>query len=662
MFSVRTMSLLAGCLAVLALVGAGVEAVSLWQLQQAHPAPPRWDMAGHGWRGVELLVDLQAGRPLDFLVHLNAQDKWPFGFSLLLLPFLAAGDLTFASARLLSLAGWIAVAPLTVLAARRVDPGPAGLLGGALAAVLWLAAPVERVLALVVLRETVSLALLLVALILYLRAREREEGGGGPGAWRAAGLATLALVLVKINYALIWIAAVGLDELRRMPRERRRRLGRWLRDLLTPWGDKPLRRKVLAGALDLVLLAAVAGINPGIPVWLGLVITAVFLGVRALRGELSPRAFLARLPVRYRAAVETLVLPVAVWWLSPHPIHPKTVYGFLRNTEGGAERSPFDLLFYLRSYLADYVPHPGWGVALLAAAVVAVLLAVRRDGPLRVLGLLTLVGLVLVSIHPHKQVRFAATVLPLVSLLGALGLGRLIFGSGIGGRGAPARVPGHGRLVERWVAGSLAGALLVATAAATGPLGVSGERLDRRLVRDHALYTGDPRLLPWLEPLAETVGAEGRVGVVGATDELSADLVRWVLAREHGGAAPRVEDFRERFDSGSPRESWWPRVERWLEEDDLDRVLVLRLDPGSPWAGRDDYRRHNAWQAAAAEALAAAYPVRGEPVRAPEIGLTAEVVEVEPAGTKKRPAGEVRSLEVRGGSGPSKPPSSSGGT
>lgn len=618
------MSRLTGWLSVLVLVGAGVEALSLWQVQQAHPAPPRWDMAGHGWQGVELLVDLRAGRPLDFLVHLNAQDNWPFGYSLLLLPFLAAGGASFASARLLSLVGWVAVAPLTVLAARRVDPGSAGLLAGALAALLWLGAPVGRVLALVILRESVSLALLLLALILYLRAREREETAGAAeplrqrgllAGWRAAGLATLALVLVKYTYALIWIATVALDEVPRMPGDQRRRLLRWLRDLLTPWGEKTLRRRLLAGALDLVLVATVVKANPGIPIWLGLTVTAIVLGIRAGRGELPLRARLACLPARHRAAVETVVLPVGLWWLSPHPIHPKSVYAFFRNAGGGSERAPLDLLFYLWSYPADYVPHPGWGVALLGLAVVAGGLSLRRrEDPLRFVALLTLVGLVLVSIHPHKEVRYGATVLPLVTLLGALGLGRLLFG------GAASR----GRLLV----GSLAGALTVAAALATDPVGPGGETLNRRVVDELALYTGDPKLLPVLEPLAEKVGSGGRVGMVGAVDELSADLVRWALARQHGGTTPWVDELRERLDPRASPQQWWARVERWLEEEDLDRVLVVRLGPESPWARRDDYRMHNAWQEVATEVLVEGLPARSESLRVPELGLTLDVLEV----------------------------------
>lgn len=618
----RSFVLLSWLLAALALIAAGVEAAALWEVQAAHPAAPRWDMAGHGWQGVELLTDLRAGRPLAFLLDLNAQDKWPFGFSLLLMPFLALGGATFESARLLSLVGWVAVAPLTVLAARRIQPGAAGLLGGALAAVLWLGAPLERVLALVILRETVSLALLLLALILYLRARERESVfRESLSSWRAAGLATLALVLVKYNYALIWGLAVVLDELRRMSSEERGALVRRLRELLTPWGDKPLSRRLLAGALDLVLLAAVIGVNPGVAIWLGLGVAAVVVAVRTWRGRIAPRAWLRDLPARRRAAVETVGLPIALWWLSPDPIHPKTIYSFLRNESGGSERAPFDLLYYWRSYLADYLPldlsHPGWGIALLGLAGVACWMAFRRVSRLSFLAILTLLGLVLITLHPHKEARFAATTLPLLTLLGALGLGRLLVGSGSAGRG-------------RLVLGTLAGALVVLGAAYQSSLGVLETRERERLVAELSLYTGDPHVLPLLEPLAQRVGPGGRLGVVGVLDELSTNLVRWALAREHGGAMPEVDAFRKRFDPQAPREAWWPRLDRWMVEERLDRLLVLHLEPGSPWAERDDFRLHNAWQGAAAAALLATLPRQGPGLEVPEIGLTATVIELLP--------------------------------
>lgn len=603
------------CLAGLVLVAAGVEGVSLWHFQQGHPAPPRWDMAGHGWQGVQLLQDLEACHPFRFLAHLNAQDKWPFGFSLLLLPFLAAGDATFASARLLPLVAWVAVAPLLVLVARRVVPGPAGLVGGALAAMLWLGSPLPRVLALVILRETVALAILLLALFLYLRAREKELSPAASdsrlGAWRASGVATLALVLVKYNYALIWILAVLLDEGLRMSAAERRRLGRWIRDRLTPWGGKPWRHKLLAVALDLVLLAGLIGVNPGIPIWLGLVVTAVVGTIRVLRGDFSPRTWLRSLPARRRAAVETVVLPIALWWLSPHPIHPRTVYGFLRAERGG---EAWDGLFYVRSYLADHLPHPAWAVALGLLAAVAAVLARRWKGPWPFLTLLAWLGCGLISFHPYKVVRFGAPVLPLITLTGALAFGRGLLGE------RPGRI--------RLVAGGLVGLLVIGASTVAGPLGAARERLDERLARDHALYAGDPRLSSVLEPMAEATGAGGRVGVVGVFDELSSDLVRWTLVLEHGVDAPAVDGYRKGFDPATPREEWWPKVERWLDEDPLDRVLVLQPSAESRWTQREDFRRHNAWQMAVAEALVEELPARSPALQFSGIGLAVHVVRV----------------------------------
>src|SRR3954447_24492459 len=114
---------------------------------------PLWDMAGHAWGGIELHQALRNGRPLRFLQLLNAQDKWPFGFSLLLLPFLWAGDDSFAAATLLSVV-LFALTPLLLLwAAREVDAGAVGWWSGVLAALLFLASPLLRVFAVLILRE-----------------------------------------------------------------------------------------------------------------------------------------------------------------------------------------------------------------------------------------------------------------------------------------------------------------------------------------------------------------------------------------------------------------------------------------------------------------------------------------------------------------------------
>ena len=188
-------------------------------------------MAGHAWGGIELHQALRRGEPLRFLQLLNDQDKWPFGFSLLLLPFLALGDDGFAAATLLSTALFAATPALLLWAAREVDDGLAGWWGGGLAALLFLASPLLRLFAVLIMREEAGCFLSLLALCCYLRARRR----GDERSWRWAGLAGLALFLVKYNYAVIWGMTAAASELLRLAPERReallRRAGRWL----WPW-------------------------------------------------------------------------------------------------------------------------------------------------------------------------------------------------------------------------------------------------------------------------------------------------------------------------------------------------------------------------------------------------------------------------------------------
>ncbi|HSF39917.1 MAG TPA: hypothetical protein VLT87_09010, partial [Thermoanaerobaculia bacterium] len=238
--------------AVALLAVAAVEARSLYVFYLEQPRLPMWDMAGHGWGAVELLQALSEGRPLRFLDLLNRQDKWPFGYSLLLLPFVAMGDATFASATLLSAVLFVLVPPLLLWAAREVDGGPAGFWGGLVAAALFLASPFFRVFAVLVMREMAGVVFSLLAFCLYLCARRI----GSLGAWRLAGLASLGLFLVKYNYGLLWgIAVLANEVLRRSPEERRelaRRIGRLF------WPGPPRRpgRIVLAVWLWLLAIAA----------------------------------------------------------------------------------------------------------------------------------------------------------------------------------------------------------------------------------------------------------------------------------------------------------------------------------------------------------------------------------------------------------------------
>lgn len=604
--------------AALAAVAAGWEAGWLWRFFLAHEGPPRWDPAGHGWLGVELLRDLQAGDPLRFLLDLNAQDKWPFGYSLALVPFLLAGGSSFASATLLSTVLWVAVAPLLVWVAWEVERGAAGLAAGALAAALWITSPTMQVLAIQVLRELGGIAVLLAAVGLTVRAYRR----GTLGAWRLAGLATLGLILIKSNYALMWVIALGCDAILRRPAGER---WSWVRPTLArldPRGPtKGGAHKAVVTLAALATLSLLAGINPGLVVWLALVVVAVEAVRRARRGELALRRRLAALPIRARAIVETVALPIGVWWLCPYPNHPPTVFTYFLSRTGGSERAPLDVLHYVKSFPYDYAARPeiGWPVLALAAAGLA-LAAVRLwpgrrsgDEPAgrRFLPLTAAVFFALASLHPHKEIRYVALAIPLLMLTAAVAAGRAVLGER----------PGRARLAAGLAAVGLA---LAAVATAGAPsLGPDNPWL----AANFPLYSGPPALVPALDHLAAAVGPGGRVGVAGTFDELSVDLVRWRLVQRWGVRAPEVVALPRRFDSGLPWAERRDRLERWIAGRGLDRVLALELRPDSAFARRDDYA-HNAWQRAAVEVLARETAPRGPPRDFPDLGLTVTVYAV----------------------------------
>ena len=372
--------------------------------QRAHCPCGTWP--GHGYGGVELLQALSEGRILRFLQRLNAQDKWPFGYSLLLLPFLAAGGATFASATLLSVVLFAVTPPLLVWAGHEADR-KSGMWGGLVAAGLFLASPLHRVLAIVVMRELAGVVFTLLALGLYLRARRLET----LWAWRLAGLASLALFLIKVNYALIWGLCVAVDQ-SVLPRERRLEVLRQVRRLLWPWPGATRGQAALAVVLDLLLICAVVGVNPGVGVY---ALILVFTGIAVARWQRF-RSWWQSLPAAPRALLETFVLPLWIWCLSPNPIHPKNVYAFLRNRATGPPLYSLESIgFYLRSMTTHYAPE-----AILGAIVIGFALAGARRS--RVVALLAGLGWLLATIHPYKEPRFFATTAPFFFLLAGIGL------------------------------------------------------------------------------------------------------------------------------------------------------------------------------------------------------------------------------------------------
>lgn len=542
---------LAAVVAVLAV--AAYEAVSLYHFYLGQSRIPLWDMAGHGWGGGELLRALSNGNLLQFLDLLNRQDKWPFGYSLLLLPFLAAGGSTFASATLLSIVFFF-LTPLALLwVAWEVEDGPTGLWGGLIAAALFLASPLLRVFGILIMREMAGAFFSLLALGFYVRARRL----GTPWAWRLAGLATLALFLIKYNYALVWVLAVLINEVWGMGPERRRELARRIVEILRPW---PIR--IYVGAL---IVAMVLGINPGVGVYAGLVIGAVILIVHWRRDPEGMRARWRSLPVEVRAALATVVFPIWVWWLSPSPIHPKNAIAFLRNRSTGPPLySVESLTFYFQSLMRDYSPMPVLGALVIVFLLIAIVWWRKGNKGYRALFLTAALGLGLATFHPYKEARFLAVAVPFLMLVAALAFSRVAHG-------------------YRRVIGGLVCAVALAGIAWTA---LERTDLQARLARDYKMYSGRPGFWRPLAFLANQARGAERVAVMGTFNELSDDLVRWWLAMD--------EKTRDIEVVGSP--SRRKGLQAWLEEERPDRVLAIRLPPSNRLYQGRDFQRYNAWQ------------------------------------------------------------------
>jgi hypothetical protein len=547
---------------------------------------PLWDEAANLWGAAELWAALADGRLLEAAARLNAQDKWPFGFSLALLPLVALGGGAREVAVLLPAAAFAAVAPLLVWAGGEVDRGARGIAGGALAGALWLAAPLSRALATVVLRETTGAALSVALLGAWLAARRR----GDLRAWRRAGLILLALCLVKPNYALLAGAALALHAAADAGAQRRRELGaRLRREVFGAGWRAPARWAALVLALAVLSLAA--GRNPGGLLYGALVVsTLAIVGARG-RSLLRPEAALARLGAPARALVETFVVPLWLWCLSPDPIHPRNVIAFLVNRESTFAGSGLEsAAFYPRVLAEQFAPAAGLGWTLVALAVAGLGAALRRSGPPRALALVAGVGVALVALHPMREPRFVATVAPAVLLLAVRAAG-----------GPLALAAGRGRAGARFA--GAASALALAAAAPLAWMGAGAGRLEA----DHRSLTGDAAFRGALDDLVARVSAAprqagARIGLLGVSNELSDALVRWEAWRASGREAPLLPPLRG-LDAGDAPARVRARLGRWLERGRPARIVTVRPRPRGALAASEDYRRWNAWQREALAAL-----------------------------------------------------------
>jgi hypothetical protein len=397
-----------------------------------------------------------------------------------------------------------------------------------------------------------------------------------------------------------------------------------------------LRRALwLLAALSLALL--LAGENPGVVVYAGVLLLA-FAAARALlpgRRAATLAAWRA-LPPPLRGALEGLVLPLLAWWLSPSPLHPRTVFDFLRNRPGEPLAWGEHLRFYPRALLRDYAPWPWLGVAALAAAALAPLLWRRGGAGLRAVALAAWIGLALATLHGYKEPRFLATLAPVFFLLAGLGVVGLA-----------------ADLTRHHAAAAALGALL---AIALGATVVASPRLDAVVAARYPLYSGPAALAPALAWLPGALRGARRVALVGAANELSPDLVRWQL---HQQAPPRPIEVLEPPRRLSRRDR--PAVVRrgvvhWLGEERAERVLAVEVAAAGPLTRSSDFGRHNAWQQELAAALRRTASWREVATRAvPPLGVTFRVYaprRLRRDGEAAARRGRVRRREAVGGAPP----------
>ncbi len=547
---------------------------NLYSFYLAQDRLPLWDMAAHGWEGLQLARDVRSFDLPGFAWHLNRHYTWPFVYSLLLVPYFLVGGMSFAAATMLSTT-LFALTPLLLLwAGYEIDggKGSAGVWAGAAAGILFLASPLLRLLAILIMIEMPAVFFSLLALCLYLRARRI----GSLNAYRLAGLAALVLFFTKYNYGLIWLLAVAANEFWSLPADRRRAGLRRAAGVLWPLRRPRVGRIVLAAYLHLLAVLFVLGINIGDSVYAGLVIGAALLALIYWRRREDLLRWWRGLSVRGRAALETFVFPVWVWGLSPNPIHLRGVFGFLMNRPGDLPLlSPQSLLFYFSSFINDYVAEPLLGLALLALALSG--LALWRKGSYRILILATGLSVLLMTLHAYKLPRFFATAAPLLMLLAALAFAHWVYDIG---------------------ARKIIGAALCAVAVLGVLLVFFLSQPYERLRREYTLYSGDPALGDCLGYLEESVAGDGRVAVVGAFNELSIDLVRWaLLERPASGGLVFVAPL-PRIEPEAPPAEVRQCLDEWVGCEHPDRIVAIKLLPASPYYGSEDYQAHNAWQLA----------------------------------------------------------------
>ena len=528
---------------------------------------PQWDMAKYGVSGLRLARALQDIDPLAFLRHLNGLDVWPPVFPLLETPvFLFAGP-GYASARglvaLLFAASIVAAFWSGLQSHRRF-----GLVVGALTAALVATSPMAQVLATVVMLEIPGTLFLLFAVGLYLRSLET----GHARDFTLACIAATTLFFCKYNFGLIWIVPMVANEVLRahgplglQPAESLKRLGEALR---RPWPAVLTVGLLVAAIIEIagpwrfsVGGRAVSVSSAGPLLYALYALTLIGWLLRPRRSLQVARQLLSRLDSRARSMLVAIAVPVALWMVVPS--HTISFVSFLVNRSSGPPVLSLEsLLFYPRVFLSELSPMPAVGFVVMLFAALSLRRLRGTDEAGRVLALALLFSAIAAIAHPYKQPRFLFLTATLLWLTGSREAVELV-------ARATRRV---GEKTQRWIAATLAGAVLLTPAATAVDVD--------RLLRGHRRHTVTASTAEVLDAITDEAAKARASILLGTWNHLSPWLVEWsCLQRGRSmdpGQVPREPTGRARRGN----------VLGWLAADPPELVMVLSAAPGSqPRAG-----------------------------------------------------------------------------
>jgi hypothetical protein len=523
---------------------------------------PQWDMAKYGVSGLRLARALQNIDPLVFLRHLNGLDVWPPVFPLLEVPaFLLAGP-GYASAR-----GLVAVLfAATIVAAfwsglrshRRF-----GVAVGALTAALVATSPMTQVFATVVMLEVPGTLLLLLAVGLYLRSLETDH----TRAFTLACAAATTLFFCKFNFGLIWILPMMTNEVLRahgssgrQPSESLAHLGAALK---RPWAAVLIVGVLVAGVIEIAgpwhfsVGGRTVSVSSAGPLLYALyALTLVGWLLRPRRSLEMARQLRAHPDPRTRSILIAIVFPVALWMVVPS--HTVNFVSFLVNRSTGPPVLSLEsLLFYPRVFVGEFSRSPALGVVILLLAASALRRLRGTDEAGRVLALALLISTIAAIAHPYKQPRFLFLTAALLWLSGSREAMELV-----------ARATRRaGDESQRWIAALLAGAALLAAAAAP----VEADRL----LRGHRQHTVGASSAEVLEAIADEASRVRASVLLGTWNHLSPWLVEWSCLRRRPAMDP---DQVPREPTGRARRT---DVLGWLTADPPELLMVLSAAPGT---------------------------------------------------------------------------------